>query len=610
MPHETRRMAGEHIGVFPMASTSALYTGLSGLLSNQNRLNVIGNNIANVNTTAFKSTRMLFESMFSRTQSLGTGPNGRIGGINPRQVGNGSTVAGTQRNFSNGALTATGMATDMAIEGDGFFITQLNGERLFTRDGSFLTNENNQLVTSGGAFVMGYGVDDNYQIEFGEMEPIVIPLGQMTVAEATENIYFNGNLNASGELPVTGSIHNTAPFYSESTGNQVMTGSEDLTQAGVNLYMNTGDTEYGVAIEGGAMATITIDNVEKGGQDLGTFSFTFCTPAEAAANDIEYFGSNMVDFVAALDQFLGLDNSDVSGQALGGNILLNSNGSLLIFGNEGTAQGLNISTSDISVSYMGTPVETPPTNPFVVTQSAEATGESVRTSFVAYDSLGTAVSIDVTMVLQETIDGQGSIWEFVAESSDNHSLDRIVGLGTLQFDNEGNLLSSSNTTIEIVRTNGAINPMSLTLDFSYGSDGVTAYADSVSTLSVASQDGSGIGNLVSFAVGQDGLITGAFTNGMTRTLGQLALARFNNPGGLEDVGSGNYRVGANSGEPMYTTATSLGSGRIIGGALELSNVDLSQEFIDMILASTGYSASSRVISTTDELMDQLLLLGR
>ncbi len=259
---------------------------------------------------------------------------------------------------------------------------------------------------------------------------------------------------------------------------------------------------------------------------------------------------------------------------------------------------------------MGTSVETPPANPFVITQSAEATGESVRTSFVAYDSLGTAVSIDVTMVLQETIDGQGSIWEFVAESSDNHSLDRIVGLGTLQFDNEGNLVSSSNSTIEIVRTNGAVNPMSLTLDFSYGSDGVTAYADSASTLSVTGQDGSGIGDLVSFAVGQDGLITGAFTNGMTRTLGQLALARFNNPGGLEDVGSGNYRVGANSGEPMYTTATSLGSGRIIGGALELSNVDLSQEFIDMILASTGYSASSRVISTTDELMDQLLLLGR
>ena len=593
-----------------MPSTPALYTGLSGLQSNQNRLNVIGNNIANVNTTAFKSTRMLFESMFSRTQSLGTGPTGRIGGINPQQVGNGSTVAGTQRNFSNGALTATGMATDMAIEGDGFFITQLNGERLFTRDGSFLTNENNQLVTSSGAYVMGYGVDDNYRIEYGELEPIVIPLGQMTVAEATENIYFTGNLNASGELPVTGSIHSTSPFFNEPTGNQAMTGLEDLTQVGTNLYMDDGNGGFEVALEGGAMATITIDNVEKGGQDLGTFSFTFCTPEEAAANDIEYFGATMADFAAALDQFLGLDNSDVAGESLGGNILLNANGSMIIFGNEGTAQGLNISTSDFTVSYMGTPVAAPPTNPFVFTQSADATGESVRTSFVAYDSLGTAVNVDVTMVLQQTIDGQGSIWEFVAESSDNDALDRVVGLGTLQFDNEGNLLTASNTTINITRTNGAVNPMSLTLDFTYGSEGVTAFADSASMLSVAAQDGSGIGHLVSFSVGQDGLITGAFTNGMTRMLGQVGLARFNNPGGLEDTGSGYYRVGANSGEPMYTTANSLGTGRIIGGALELSNVDLSQEFIDMILASTGYSASSRVISTTDELMDQLLLLGR
>lgn len=593
-----------------MPSTPALYTGLSGLLSNQNRLNVIGNNIANVNTTAFKSTRMLFESMFSRTQSLGTGPSGRIGGINPLQVGNGSTVAGTQRNFSNGALTATGMATDMAIEGDGFFIAQLNGERLFTRDGSFLTNENNQLVTSSGAYVMGYGVDDNYQIQFGELEPVVIPLGQMTVAEATENIYFTGNLNASGEVPVSGTIHNSAPFYSEPTGNQAMTGFEDLSQVGNDLYMNDGDGGYILAIEGGAMATVTIDNIEKGGQDLGTFSFTFCTPEEAAANGIEHFGATMSDFITALDQFLGLDNSDVSGQSLGGNILLNSNGSIIIFGNEGTAQALNISTSDFSVSYMGTPAGAPPVNPFVFTESAQATGESVRTSFVAYDSLGTAVNIDVTMVLQETLDGQGSVWEFIAESSDNDALDRVVGLGTLQFDNEGNLVSASNTTINITRTNGAVNPMSLTLDFNYGADGVTAYADTASTLSVASQDGSGIGHLVSFSVGQDGMITGAFTNGMTRTLGQLALARFNNPGGLEDVGSGYFRVGANSGEPMYTTANSLGAGRIIGGALELSNVDLSQEFIDMILASTGYSASSRVISTTDELMDQLLLLGR
>lgn len=593
-----------------MASTPALYTGLSGLLSNQNRLNVIGNNIANVNTTAFKSTRMLFESMFSRTQSLGTGPSGRIGGINPTQVGNGSTVAGTQRNFTNGALTATGMATDMAIEGDGFFITQINGERLFTRDGSFLQNENNELVTANGAYVMGYGVDGNYQIQYGELQPIVIPIGQMTVAEATENIYFTGNLNASGEAATHGSLIGTDAFYTDPSATIALTGDEDLTIPGSDLYIQDDEGVTSIAIEGGAMATINIDGVEKGGQDIGSFSFTFCTAEEAAAEGIEHFGSTMNDFIAFLEDIMGLDNTDVNGQSLGGSVMINTNGSLIIFGNEGTVQDLEIETSDFSVSYLGTPAGEPVTNPFSFTETEDADGESVRTSFVAYDSLGTAVTIDVTMVLQETLDGQGTIWQFIAESSDNHDTDRVLGLGTVRFDSEGNLLSVSDSTIEIIRTNGAANPMTVDLDFTYGSEGLTAYADTTSSLSVASQDGSGIGHLVSFAVGQDGIITGAFTNGMTRLLGQVALARFNNPGGLEDVGNGNFRVGANSGEPMYTTAMSQGTGRIIGGALELSNVDLSQEFIDMILASTGYSASSRVISTTDELMDQLLLLGR
>ena len=593
-----------------MPSTPALYTGLSGLLSNQHRLNVIGNNIANVNTTAFKSTRMMFEAMFSRTQSLGTGPSNRVGGINPMQVGNGSTVAGTQRNFTNGALTATGMATDMAIEGEGFFITQLNGERLFTRDGSFLTNENNELVTSSGAYVMGYGLDGSGQIQYGELQPITIPLGQSTVAEATQNVYFTGNLNASGEVATTGSVIGTDAFFSDPGGLNAMTGAEDLTQEGNNLYVVNAAGELEVAFEGGAQATITIDGVQKGGQTLDAISFTFCTEEQALAAGIEHYGSTMADFAAFLDDVLGLDNSDQAGQSLGGNILLNSNGSLIIFGNEGSAQDLEIESSDFRVTYEGETDESPLVNPFNFDETQDANGESVRTSFVVYDSLGTAVTVDVTMVLQQTLDGQGTVWEFIAESSDNHDTDRIVGLGTIEFDDAGNMISASNTTATVTRTNGAASPMSFELDFTYGAEGLTAYSDSGSSLSVAAQDGSGIGHLVSFSVGVDGLIVGAFTNGMTRQLGQIALARFNNPGGLEDVGGGFFRVGANSGEPMYTTAMDNGTGRIIGGALELSNVDLSQEFIDMILASTGYSASSRVISTTDELMDQLLMTAR
>src|SRR5262245_33220466 len=147
-----------------MASTTALFTGLSGLSANSRRLDVIGNNIANINTTAFKSNRMTFAPTFSRNFSLGTAPSNASGGTNPTQVGLGVTIAGTQRAFSNGAISATGVATDVAIEGDGFFIVNANGEQLYTRAGAFSRNQNNDLVTIDGAHVRGFTVDNNFNI--------------------------------------------------------------------------------------------------------------------------------------------------------------------------------------------------------------------------------------------------------------------------------------------------------------------------------------------------------------------------------------------------------------------------------------------------------------
>jgi flagellar hook protein FlgE len=123
-------------------------------------------------------------------------------------------------------------------------------------------------------------------------------------------------------------------------------------------------------------------------------------------------------------------------------------------------------------------------------------------------------------------------------------------------------------------------------------------------------DGAPFGTLTAFGVGADGVIVGAFDNGLTRPLGQVVLATFANQEGLVDEGSNNFRVGANSGPAILATPTQFGTGQIVGGALELSNVDLGQEFINMIQSSTGYSASSRVIRTTDELLQQLLVLGR
>ena len=120
------------------------------------------------------------------------------------------------------------------------------------------------------------------------------------------------------------------------------------------------------------------------------------------------------------------------------------------------------------------------------------------------------------------------------------------------------------------------------------------------------QDGSAIGTLSAFSIGEDGIISGSFTNGLSRTIGQIPLAKFANAPGLVDAGNNLFRIGPNSGTALITKPLQFGTGRLLGGALELSNVDLSQEFINMILTSTGYSASARVITVTDELIDQLI----
>jgi flagellar hook protein FlgE len=148
------------------------------------------------------------------------------------------------------------------------------------------------------------------------------------------------------------------------------------------------------------------------------------------------------------------------------------------------------------------------------------------------------------------------------------------------------------------------------MNFDSGTDAVTAFTASTSNIAAVFQDGSALGTLANFSIGEDGVMSGSFTNGLTRTIGQIALAKFSNPEGLVDSGNSLFSVGPNSGTALITTPLAFGTGRVLGGALELANVDLSQEFINMILASTGYSAASRIITTTDELIDQLLVLAQ
>lgn len=161
-------------------------------------MNVIGNNIANANTTAFKSSNVSFSSQFYVTDIASSGPTGDFGGTNPAQSGMGDQIAAISTNFTPGQLQTTGVDTNMAISGDGFFVVNSPSGQKFTRDGTFTLNGDNQLVTSGGDFVQGYGADSSGNIIAGQIQNLKIPIGQETIAAATQNATLQGNLNSGG----------------------------------------------------------------------------------------------------------------------------------------------------------------------------------------------------------------------------------------------------------------------------------------------------------------------------------------------------------------------------------------------------------------------------
>jgi flagellar hook protein FlgE len=585
-----------------MALTSALLTGLSGLDVNQTQLNVVGNNIANANTVAFKSSRALFAPQFYITQQAGSPPSSNFGGENPSQLGVGAQVATIQKNFTPGSIEATGQDTDLAIDGSGFFIAQ-GTDQQYTRDGSFVLNQSNQLVTTSGAFVQGFGVDTNGNIVTGSLQNVTIPLGSLTSAKATQNVDFEGNLNSDGTVASGASILNSEQLtltggLGAAPAPTAATNLTDLssTTASSTAMFNVGDV---LTLQG-----------QRGGRDVSPLSFTVQA------------GSTLQDLSNFFQQGLAIDTT-VPGSGTGPTpgvtidpSVGGSSAAITITGDLGTDNTLALTGTSITDST-GTVPLTFADGVDAAGDKSGANGESVFTSFVGYDSLGTPLTVNVTAVLESKSDA-GTNWRFYATSPDDTDAQTfdpaagthqgsILGNGTLSFDDTGKLIGSTGTTIQIDRTNtGAATPLTMNLDFGT----MTSLTTQQSNLTMTQQDGSATGTLNGFSIGANGVITGTFTNGLTQTLGQVAVANFNNPDGLVDDGGNMYSAGANSGVPVITAPQQLGTGSIRSGALELSNVDISQEFINMIISSTGFSASSRVITTSDQLLTDLLNSSR
>ncbi len=564
-----------------MGLSAALYSGLSGLDTNQTQMNVVGNNIANVNTVAFKSSRAMFTPQAYVTDEAGSPVDGNYGGSNPEQRGLGAQVSSIEQDFSQGQIQTTGVNTDLALSGNGFFVVQNSTQgQEFTRDGSFTINGNHQLVTAAGALVQGYSVDSDGNVIPGKLGDLTIPVGAQTIAKATTTASLTGNLAADGNVASGASV-----LDSQNLTTAAGTAPTAATPLSAVLTASTGTATFTV----GQTLTLT---AQRDASDLPAKTFTVA--AGTTLGDLQHFYNNTLGIDTTV---AGAGTNIIAGTAAG-------TAQLQITGNSGSANALTIPAAAFADADGNTPMS------FVADTTSAPAGESTTTSMTLYDSLGQPVTVDLTTVLQAKTN-TGTTWKFYATSGDDQDPANpggtLVGTGTLNFNTAGTLTGVTGGDLDIHRSEtGATPAMPVTLNFTGESALAQDASHTGSQTEMSYQDGIQIGTLTSFSVGGDGTITGSFDNGQTRSLGQVAVATFNNNNGLNDLGGNLYAAAANSGTPIIGAPATLGAGTIQSGALEQSNVDLSEEFTKMIISSTGFSAASRVITTSDQMLTDLL----
>lgn len=580
-----------------MGLESAMYTGLSGLSVNQQQLTVVSNNIANANTTAFKSSRVLFTTEAYITQDPGSPATSNFGGSNPSQIGLGATVGSVQKDFVDGQIQNTGNPYDMAISGDGFFVVKGQNGQEYTRNGAFGLNSNDQLVTSDGSFVQGYGVDSNFNIVPNTLQNLTIPLNNLTTAQQTANATFAGQLNTGGAIANGASIIDTQDLTTSggATTPTSATLLTNVTSASANLtpLFSTGDV-------------LTLNGkVGPSGTPISP-PLTFAVTASSTVQDLQDFFNQGLQIDTSVTPPAGAPTPGVS---LIAGTAANSI-DLSITGNTGAENALTLDPNSLTSTNAGNAsplsfTDDPASNP--VGEGVTSTGNAF------YDSLGNKINVNITTTYAGPSPTGGTTWQFVATSPDasgagtftpgSPTSGAILGQGTLTFDSSGNFVSATTPTLTIDRTgSGALSPMQVKLDFS----GMMASSSGNPSSMTVSQDGVGVGYLQSFSVGTDGVISGNFNNGVKRPLGQLAVATFSNEQGLVSEANNMYSSGGDSGTPTIGPAGAPGVGTIAANSLEQSNVDLSTEFVNLIIASTGFSAASRVITTSDQLVQDLL----
>ncbi len=554
--------------------SNTLQIGVSGLNAHEKMLEVVGNNIANANTTAFKSRRVLFSDLlYEGIRSTSGERTGVIGSINPSQIGNGVQVASIDVDFNQGELEPTGDPLDMAIEGDGFFVADGGpAGQLYTRAGSFRVDEQGSLVDPAtgfkvqrfGALGEPDGLNTGFQVP-GDSS-IRIPFGAAIGGQGTDFVNIAGNLKAGSTGPLERQLQS---FIAWTVGGVPATATTQLNQLdGLTRAYVAGDQIQTVGAESNGSPISANFNV---------------TPTSTLGDLVSFIDTTYTSAGAALNA--------------AGKIVLTADGtgpSLL---------SMTLSNSPANQGNVGLN-----NNPMVVT-AAGKDGDRVMGGIQVFDIRGGAHVVNLTYQKQAD-----SSWTMTAalDAADGNVVDGSVQRITFNPDGSFAGAGATGTGDLFVSMSFTGIPAPQVMRFGFGDpnslQGLTELASS-SSIS-AQQNGFSPGKLISVRIKGTGEIEGVASNGRAIPIAQLAIASFRNPDGLLGVGDNFYAASGSAGDPEIGTGQAGSRGSIQSGQLERSNVDMATEFTRLIVAQRGFSANARTITVASETLEELLGLIR
>jgi flagellar hook protein FlgE len=542
-----------------------LLTSVSGLEGNQQMLDTVGNNLANSNTTGYKSQTTLFSDLVYQTLAPASiGSAGVTGGTNPVQVGSGVQVATIESNLSQGTLEQTGNELDMALQGNGYFVVNSGNQNLYTRAGSFGVDAHNYLVDPTTGFrvqrfgTLGNATATSPGFQVAGTNDIKIPYGTVVPGTATSLITLQGNLSASAVGPLAQTLTSTLPFQSggnPATGATLLSSLDDVTTPYVNgdKITLTGLTTTGTPVN----ATLAVGPATK-----------------------------LSDVVAAI-------NADFPGSTAS----IDSKGNIVVTANQTGPSKLALTISDAPGNTGSYPWSNHATN----VTTAGKDGDTVSTSIQVFDAQGAGHTL--SMVFQKQANGTWTLTGSLPSADGTMIASTVSGI---TFNANGSLRQVSGNSSFTVQFLG--QPASQQINFSFGSpggfDGLTNVGGS-SSAEATSQNGSSAGFLTTVSIANDGTVTGVFSNGQTLPIAQIAVANFANPAALSRQGSNYYAVTTNSGPALIGAGDSGGRGSVEQKELEDSNVDISLEFTRLIVAQRGFEANAKALTTADQVLQAL-----